>query len=121
LFDLSRQQPGNDTLSEEDVKAVCHTLRILVFWEQLRPEAMRRVSATTRFTRLLCVFLAGTQIYPVRISDHLILSCAGNDLFLHDVVHVYMTALLRCYTKPAVLSKINFRESILGVVSFYDL
>jgi hypothetical protein len=103
VHNKAEQQPGNDTLSEEDVKAVCHTLRILVFWEQLRPEAMRRVSATTRFTRLLCVFLA------------------GNDLFLHDVVHVYMTALLRCYTKPAVLSKINFRESILGVVSFYDL
>ncbi|XP_062503309.1 RNA polymerase II-associated protein 1-like [Corticium candelabrum] len=103
IHNRATKRIGNDTLSREDVGVVCHTLRLLLLLELLKPEAVRLVTVTTRFTCLMCVFLS------------------GSDLFLEDTVHIYLTALLRCYARPALLNRIDFSESIPGVSSFYDL
>ena len=46
---------------------------------------------------------------------------AGNDLFLDRSVHCFLAGLLRHYTRPNLLDKIDFTEKIPGLSSFYDL
>ena len=46
---------------------------------------------------------------------------SGNDLFLDDTVHSYLKRLLKIYTSPLYLEKLDFSEDVPGLSSFYDL
>lgn len=88
--------------SERDTTlVVTETLQFLFLIESLWPKARRPLSVTARWCRLALVFLA------------------GSDLFLDSDVKQY----LRLNLDQLLLqrNKLNFREKIPGLSSFYDL
>ncbi|XP_064621420.1 RNA polymerase II-associated protein 1-like [Lineus longissimus] len=93
----------SDQVSPADIGTIADMLKWVLLLECLRPSVVDVVTITTRITRLLCCFIA------------------GSDLFLELPVHCYLCALLRKYCTPARLAKINFEEDIPGLASFYDM
>ncbi|XP_070532980.1 RNA polymerase II-associated protein 1-like [Ptychodera flava] len=85
------------------VTGVTNCLRMIYMLETWRPDSVCQVTMAAKITRLMCVFLT------------------GNDLFLEDTVHYYLLALLKLYTQPAYMDKLDFNVPIPGVASFYDL
>ncbi|KAL5008923.1 hypothetical protein ScPMuIL_014504 [Solemya velum] len=83
--------------------AVSNILQWIFFLENQRPVIMRSISVTLKISRLMCVFMT------------------GNDLFLERSIHCYLAALLREYSKPALLQQMDFEEDIPGIPAFYDL
>lgn len=90
-------------LQSSQVGTVCNVLRWIYLLETHRPQQLLGISVTLKLSRIMCVYLT------------------GNDLFLDRTVHCYLAGLLRHYTKPNILDKIDFTENIPGLSSFYDL
>ncbi|XP_078000922.1 RNA polymerase II-associated protein 1-like [Glandiceps talaboti] len=85
------------------VMGITNTLRMIFMLETWRPDSINHISMAAKITRLMCVFLT------------------GNDVFLEDTVHYYLSVLLRIYTQSDYLDKLDFNVPIPGVASFYDL
>ncbi|XP_064600850.1 RNA polymerase II-associated protein 1-like [Liolophura sinensis] len=93
----------HSTSSPALVHLVSNCLAWIYLLECWRPSHLAQVPVTLRVTRVMCVFLA------------------GNDLFLDRRIHGYLAALLREYTKPKHLDKLDFEADIPGLTCFYDL
>lgn len=90
-------------LSISQVDTVTSVLQWIYLLEACQRDNMAAIPVTLKVSRLMCVFLT------------------GNDLFLDKTVHCYLAALLRLYTMPTLLQKMDFEKDIPGLVSFYDL
>ncbi|XP_045186711.2 RNA polymerase II-associated protein 1-like [Mercenaria mercenaria] len=90
-------------LSSSQLDSVRNVLRWIYLMESCRTYLLEGVSVTLKLSRIMCAFLT------------------GNDMFLDRTVHCFLAGLLRVYTKPAILNKMDFSEHIPGLPSFYDL
>jgi hypothetical protein len=105
LYNASIER-SNESLdsSPEVVSCVHRVLQFVLLLECLRPTAMECVKVTDKFARLMCVFLA------------------GSDLFLNVDIHSCLSSLLDAYVSPGNLHEWDsFSPSTAGVSSFHDL
>ncbi|KAI0237577.1 RNA polymerase II-associated protein 1 [Lamellibrachia satsuma] len=99
-------QPGLtvESLPPALVGMATDALRCVYLMECWRPMVLDVITPTTRLCRLMCALLA------------------GNDLFLDPWIHGYLASLLTLYCrKPQILDRIDLKEMIPGISSFYDM
>ncbi|KAK7469640.1 hypothetical protein BaRGS_00036369 [Batillaria attramentaria] len=99
----SVESSAQNNLSAAVISMVTSVLQWIFMLESWRRSALSHVSVTLKISRVMCVFLA------------------GNDLFLEKSIYPYLASLFRCYTTPQLLDKMDFEENIPGISSFYDL
>ncbi|XP_078594205.1 RNA polymerase II-associated protein 1-like isoform X3 [Branchiostoma floridae x Branchiostoma japonicum] len=92
-----------ESVPADVVATVTNSLRLVLMLETWRPETLKALTAAAKLTRLMCVFLTGSE------------------LFLDSSVHHILSALLRHYTQPGLLAGLDFNMPIPGITSFYDL
>eukprot|EP00058_Branchiostoma_floridae_P011739 XP_002597227.1 hypothetical protein BRAFLDRAFT_118128 [Branchiostoma floridae] len=92
-----------ESVPADVVATVTNSLRLVLMLETWRPETLTALTAAAKLTRLMCVFLTGSE------------------LFLDSSVHHLLSALLRHYTQPGLLAGLDFNMPIPGITSFYDL
>ncbi|ESP02817.1 hypothetical protein LOTGIDRAFT_156763 [Lottia gigantea] len=92
-----------DHMPVENIRMVSTVLQWIYLLECERLEILRSITISIKLSRIMCVFLA------------------GNDLFLERCIRSYLAALLREYSKPVLLQQIDFTLAIPGLLSFYDL
>ncbi|XP_066280057.1 RNA polymerase II-associated protein 1-like [Branchiostoma lanceolatum] len=92
-----------ESLPADVVTTVTNSLRLILMLEMWRTETLTCLTPAAKLTRLMCVFLTGSE------------------LFLDGSVHHLLSSLLRHYTQPGVLTTLDFNTPIPGITSFYDL
>ncbi|KAK3745680.1 hypothetical protein QZH41_019009, partial [Actinostola sp. cb2023] len=94
---------GVDEVPHAMISTVTCTLQLILMLEEWRPVSLASVTMVAKITRLMCIFLT------------------GSDLFLDRMVHHYVRSLLLIYTRPSCLSRLDFSGNVAGLSSFYDL
>ncbi|KAI8489267.1 RNA polymerase II associated protein 1 [Branchiostoma belcheri] len=92
-----------ESVPTDVVTTVTNSLRLILMLEMWRPDTLTSLTVATKLTRLMCVFLTGSE------------------LFLDGSVHHRLSSLLRHYTQPGLLTTLDFNMPIPGITSFYDL
>lgn len=82
---------------------VTQSLQWVLLLETWRAEVLQGISAAAKLTRLMCVFLT------------------GSDLFLEGPVHCYTAALLSLYCHSKILDSLDLDSPLPGLASFHDL
>ncbi|XP_019647919.1 PREDICTED: RNA polymerase II-associated protein 1-like [Branchiostoma belcheri] len=92
-----------ESVPTDVVTTVTNSLRLILMLEMWRPDTLTSLTVAAKLTRLMCVFLTGSE------------------LFLDGSVHHLLSSLLRHYTQPGLLTTLDFNVPIPGITSFYDL
>ncbi|XP_078673890.1 RNA polymerase II-associated protein 1-like isoform X2 [Branchiostoma floridae x Branchiostoma belcheri] len=92
-----------ESVPTDVVTTVTNSLRLILMLEMWRPDTLTSLTVAAKLTRLMCVFLTGSE------------------LFLDGSVHHLLSSLLRHYTQPGLLTTLDFNMPIPGITSFYDL
>ncbi|KAK2152507.1 hypothetical protein LSH36_326g02070 [Paralvinella palmiformis] len=100
---MSEKRANERSYLPDSIATVTNSMRFIYFIEEYRSERLQLISYAVRLSRLVCVFMA------------------GSDLFLDSGVQSYLAALLQHYSKPAILDRMHFNQPVPGLASFYDL